>query len=563
MSNTKVWPAALQMSSRTTAGSTIQTCPTEQNVKQPCDINRLELIFIDASGKVHKAIANEPRHLRKTPRQLNDLPHLENQKYQQVIHYDAILEVLAPALMADSTERKPARISAIANGLGRCPDNMHPKITMNNPRFDEHDELKASRTWILQTPTPMIVYGKPMSVDNPVGRFYLRDVLYMFEDAHSQSYIKDIVVQADGCGVRDDGKKPNIKLKGLIRVFREDKYVLELTLPSVYDKTASNKTELSINGNKQITEKKWSNDTSSSVTYSKDARMNNYSESKESYLFKTTQTISDQTNAITDTIKINEVIKLSRNGRQLNGLDTVNNIIKTRKSIVAGFNFFNELKDAVPQLGFGFSLKLDVLSGTIAGEWGLGMGSRHSTTEYQWVDVFGQINLALTLVKFEFAASFGVECRSPDILNWFGNPAWEVIAKIELKVSIDCQIKTALPLKGKSGAQKLTKIGKENSTNPNDLEDVLWTTALKSTIEFYGQFKITAAGYGMDTKAGVTGSVSVEMTVVKPFKIRGKSKRDEAYLFAYFTHAKKKKSPPWQLTLWKEKDILEECYLLS
>ena len=204
-----------------------------------------------------------------------------------------------------------------------------------------------------------------------------------------------------------------------------------------------------------------------------------------------------------------------------------------------------------------------MLAGTVGGEWGIQAGSEYDTAEYKWVEPYGKIKLSMSLLKVEFAAFFGVECKSPAVLNWFKNPAWEVIAKVEVKVSIDCKVETDIKLAGSDNADKIPKIGKENSTNPDDFESVRWINEFASTGEFYGQFKVNVAGYGMDAKAGVAVSFSAKYTVVKPFKLRGEVKRNEAYIYAYFTHAKRKKSPPWKKVLCREKEIMSPRYVFE
>ncbi|WP_026375736.1 hypothetical protein [Aestuariibacter salexigens] len=545
------------------AGSSTQSCPLKENKVIPCDVGNLELIVVDSNGTEHKAVTTEPRTHRDKPLQPKDLPYLKNQKYLNVGLYDAVLEVLAPPLRTDATEVKKATVAAnVSVPIGTCPKSEHPKIVMRNPNYDTNDGLKSKSTYVMQSVVPMDIYGKSMPVDKHVAKLHLRDTLYFFEDSRKPKHIKDIVVEAEGCGVRDDGKKPNKKLIGLIRVYREDKYVLEISIPSVVSKESSYTEERGIGGAKKVTEAKWSGGPTQVTSYENGA-VKEYAEVDAGYFTTETETLDGKTNEITKSSELSEFAKLTRNGIELPGLDTINKIIATRKSIVKGFSFIDDLRKAVPQVGFGWSFKLDVLAGTIGGEWGIEAGSNHDTAEYKWVEPYGQINLAMSLVKLEFATFFGVECKSPGVLNWFKNPTWEVIAKIELKLSLDCKAETSFRLAGKDDADRIPKIGKESSTKVEDFEKVLWTNEVVSSSELYAQFKVTVVGYGMDSKAGVAASMSVKFTVVKPFRVRGEGKRNEAYLYAYFTHFKKKKSPPWKKTICKEKQIFKPRYIID
>lgn len=566
MSTSNNKTGAKPLSKNKSAGSTTQSCPANQNKTVPCDVEDLELVFTDSSGALHKAVANDSRTVRENALQPKDLPYLKDSKYIKVGLYDAVLEVIAPALSTDATEVKKATVAANVNKpIGVCPKSEHPKIVMRNPRYEDNDGLKSSQSWTLQSVMPMDIYGRAMKVDDHVGKFYLRDVFYFFEDSRSPSHIKEITVEANACGVRDDGKKPNKRLKGLIRVYREDKYTLEVSIPSVVSKNASFKDERNVKGERTTTQARWAGGPTETSKYGRNGDMTEYAESDAGLFYEENATLDGNINEIDrqKDLKLSEFAKLTRNGRQLGGLDTINNIIKTRKTIIDGFSFIDELKKAVPQVGFGWSFKLDVLAGTIAGEWGIEAGSNHDTAEYKWVEPYGQINMAMSLLKMELAAFFGVECTSPAILNWFKRPAWEVVAKVELKIGLDCRIEKKIKLVGKDGANKVNKIGKEGSNNPDDMEKVLWINNFNSTGEIYAQFKVTVTGYGMDAKAGVAASMSAEFTIVKPFKVRAKGKRNEAYLYAYFTHFKRKKSPPWKKTLCREKVILKERYIIG
>ncbi len=558
-------PPKAKINQNKKAGTSTQSCPLENNTKQPCDVGNLELIFVDSSGGSHKASTTDTRYNRATPVKPSDFPYLEDDKYINVAFFDSILEVIAPILSTDTTDVKKATFSAsVSQPIGTCPKSYHPKISMRNSGAESNDGLsKASKSWVNQSIVPMDIYGKSMPVDNQVGKIKLRDVLYFFENSRKPNHVKDIFVEAKGCGVRDDGQAPNTTIKGLIRVYREDKYVLEVSIPSVVSKNASFKKETNINGEVTETIAQWGGDTTDTAKYGKNGNLSELSESDAGHFVNNTVSLDSNDYQLESSKKVGEFAKLTRNGRQLGAIDTINKVIKARKLIVDGFSFIDELKKAVPQVGFGWSFKLDVLAGTIGGEWGIEAGTNHDIDAYKFVEPYGQINLAMSLLKLEFEAFFGVQCTSPSILNWFKNPAYEIVAKISIKVTLDCKVEANIRLVGKDDANKVNKIGKEGSSNPADSEKVLWINSVTSQGEFSGQFKVNVVGYGMDTKAGVVASLTAEFKVVKPFRIRGSAKRNEAYLYAYFTHAKRRKSPPWKKILCKEKMIMTERYIFD
>lgn len=545
------------------AGASTQSCPLKENIKQPCDVGNLELIFVDSGGKTHKSVTKDNRSNRKKKIEPADFPLQDDQKYLNVANFDTVLEVIAPVIVSDATEKKKATFtSRVTEPIGTCPKLYHPKISMRISGPEHNDGLQNSQSWSNQSIMPFEVYGKSMSVDNRTSRIRLLDTLFFFENSHKPKHIKDIFVSAEGCGVRDDGTEPNIMLKGLIRVYREDKYQLDISIPSVISKGASFKKEVNAKGEVTKTQATWAGKTTNVEVYGKNGDLKGLAEIDEGHFTSKTDKINDK-NEFSSKTKLKEFAKLTRNGRDLGALDTINKIMEVRKLIINGFNFIDELKNAVPQVGFGWSTKLDVLSGTVGGEWGIEAGTDHDTEAYKFVGPYGQINLSLALIKFEFEASFGIECKSPSILNWFKNPAYEVIAKVAFKVDLDCKAETDIKLVGKDSTDKVPKIGKEGSSNDSDFEKVLWTNSVTGKAELYGQFKVNVYGYGMDAKSGVVGSVTAEFKVVKPFKIRGSAKRGKGYVYAYFVHTKKKKSPPWEFELYPEKILMKEKYLIQ
>lgn len=533
----------------------------QQEEKEDCDVGDLQLIFVDSSGKELRSATDAKRSLRANPLYAINLPVAEHDKYKKVSQYDAILEVLAPPLETDATDVKKATIAAdVQNFIGTCPSAEHQLIKMTSKSYEPHDGITASNSWKLQSVLPMDVYGKSMPIDDHVGKFYLRDVLYFFEDASVEKYVKEIEFVAEGCGLRSDGSPVNKSLKGLVRVYREDTYSLEISIPSVVNKSASFKREVNLKGEETRTHTTWDSGKTDKEVFGKNGDMTSYAISDGNHFIDKSDELNDK-GEITSKTTLKEFAKITHNGRDMHGLDSINNLLTVRRFFIDGFKFIDELKNAVPQVGFGWSVGIDVCAGTIGGKWGLEAGTDHDTPEYKWVGTFGEIKLALTIIKLDISAFFGVECKSPDIFNWFKRPAWEIIAKVEIKIVMEMRVDKTIRLAGKKGANKVAKIPPSGSSESSGYDEVLWTNTAISTGEISAQFKVTVAGYGMDAKSGVTVSFAAKATIVKPFKMRLNAKRNEAYLYAYFTHFKRKKSPPWKKVICKENEIMKERYV--
>ncbi|NQZ06096.1 MAG: hypothetical protein HRT35_02955 [Algicola sp.] len=537
------------MSSTNKAGDDKLQCnQTTENTQVPCDVGGLKLEFIDSSGKTYSAVAfNTLSNRSPEPPPPNVGFHITEQ-YKKAFEYDVILEAIAPAFRADDTDLKKATFrAAIENPIGTCPTNEHVLVAMQNTKTENRDGLQGRQTWLNSSIASMDIYGKALPIDNQTGKFNLTDVLYIFQDTQAPKHVKDIYVTATSCGVRDDGQPPNKIIRGLIRVYREDKYVLEITVPSLMGKKSAYKEERNTKGEKTLTQAKWAGGNTTTEKW-KNGDLKEYGESDRDHFVTSTSTLDDSTdvqNSQTDTKKLKKFAKLTRNGHELGVLNTINSIIKVREMIVNGVKFIDELKNSVPQVGFGWSFELDVLAGTITGEWGIQSGADFDSAEYKWIEPYGKINLDLALLKLKFEASFGVECKSADILNWFGRTAFEIIIKATVIITLDCTVKKTIQLVG-------------NDQN----EDVLWTNSFASKGEINAQFKVNVFGYGMDSKSGVIISITADFVVEKPFRVKATVERNEAYLYAYFAIGKST-SERWKKVLCKKSTIMKDKYVID
>lgn len=552
-------------STSSSVGETKQecNCSESENKTEPCDIGGLELIFFEPSGKQHSVVTKEKREHREKPLEQADLPYLNSEKYDNVVSYDAILEVVAAPFRTDETVGKPpAILSNITGFIGDCPKQEHAEIIMRNPDHETMDKLKASQSFKQITPAPMEIYAKSLPLDDYTSVFKLSEAFYMFRDKQSAQYVKDVEVEALSCGVRDDGEKPNKIMKGLIRIYRDDKFELKVNIPSVYSKGAAFKEKRNLKGKVAYRTATVAGGETETSVFGSNGDMTEYVEQDAGLFLTKTSSLDGPTNEITNTTELSNFVELSRNGRPLHVVDTVNRIIHIRTLILEGLSYLDDLKKLAPKVGFGWSVNLDVLAGNMSGNWGLQSGSKYDTDEYKWVKSYGELNASLSIIRLGLSAFIGIECKSPGILKWFGDPPWEIIVKVEISMELDCALDATINLTDEEVLEKVSKVGKEGSTNPDDFESVLWTNSVVSKATFIVQATVGLFGEELNAKGSVNTELTADMKVVYPFKVRGNIKHKESYIKVKFVRGKGNQKH-WKYVLCGEKYLVEESYFLG
>jgi len=500
----------------------------------PCDVDMLRFTTKDVEVGTSTPLANRPS-LYQAP-----YPPDDSKRAALTKIYDTVLEIIAPPLNNDK-HVDPAEIyvSFAHTGSG-CDTPGHDAVRIIPKGTGEYDSHRKTELCSENNRRTIKAYGPERGSDS--GGFNYAEVIAFFKDGPSP---KQFEVIAEGCGRREDGMPSKKRIKGLVVVHRQEGWLLKLSIPSFKRRGG----EISKNMGKtgKWERQKTVNDETKVSRRSPDASRYGHAETqiRKRSLHGTVVTEGGGSKS-QEFAKYEPNLKVERNGISLEIGDTITNLFRIKKIWDETQKLVKDLSKLVPKVGFSFEWEMEFLMGSLEVNLGqLRSSSRYSDDHYHWVEKSGEITVELVLFKGEIEVGFGIEAESPDILNWFGKKAFELVLKVSAELEADLTLSGTFDLYGPSGRTQPT-IGNKGT------EEVL--TTLRGTLvpDISIQAKVTVLGYGVDAQAGVEWGIEGEFSLVKPLNLRAGFKRRELRLYAYWTHGKRKPAPQWEKELVPE-----------
>jgi hypothetical protein len=538
------------------AGSATQSCPLEEKSLE-CDYDGLKLSFKEPA---ESASCNESRSKRDMSELVTKYASKDDNKFKKIHEYDTILEVLALPLTAGQTKKFHFQADAI---VGQGPCEQHKGMDIRVKNMDKDDTLTENKLNVAPGKN-YLVYGKHTIGDTHLAKTKgIVSFFWMFIDTSSAQYIKEADFTLKSCGSRVDGEKPNSTIKGLIRVYRDDRFTLSFNWKSKYQngvgfkRSSDGKTET-------YTERSGSKLTSSyeggelkGLKEENHGMFKNSSYSLDENGDEEVSKGSTKYNAKTFTIK--------RNGQELDVAQTVNKVLNIKDMVQDSVDFVKEIKDAIPQVGISGDVSVDFLFGTIEASWGLAK-SNDSTKEYVWVEPDFKGSVKVTLIQIEASIKAGIQTASPAFLNWWGEKLWEFELSFSLGVSGSISLAGAINVV--SGSIQSSSLLEEKAVIPGceykgnngkEKQVILTEGEIKPICQ--GVAKVTIAGVGAEARMTLNGSIKVSAAIVWPFDIRYKGVLEEGQIVFTYEATNKRPSRPDPVKVWDKNDnLIKENY---
>lgn len=556
------------LSSESDAGSVKVVCKFSSEDKSlECDYNGLKLTFDNpkniaeckdtrsfriAMSTLQKMASPDTKDVVMDMYQYMNKP---DKKYKKVFFYDTILEVAVPPLTTGLTKKFAFHAEAI-KGQGPCEKHLGMDILVKN--MDSNDSLTKN---LINTSDfkPQYIYGKETEADTYKAKINgLMGFFWMFVDTAKDEYIKEIDFTVTSCGSRTDGKRPNVQFKGLIRVYRDDRFVLSFNVKSSlkYSKGREKK----IGGSfEEYTTKAG---TKQSVTY-QDGKISGLKEEVHGFTRNKIYSLDEKGNEVVEkgTPKLNEkIFTLTRNGNEVDASKIINRAFEIKDAVMNGIDFVKEIKDAIPEVGITGDISMDLLFGTITADWGLAK-SADSTSEYVWIEPDFNGSVKITLVELSGTIKAGITTASPGFLDWWGEKAWE------FEISIKVGIKGAVSISGNvqvisgdvspgSSLKEVSVIsGCEYKGNDGKEKEVLTNTGKIEPIA-EGVAKINVYGVGAQARISLQGNVTITAVIIWPFNIKYGAKLAEGNVVMTYEADDRKPSQADPINVWQKNDSL-------
>jgi len=449
--------------------STLQ-CDASDNVShyEPCDVDFLEIKSV-ADKKAIAAVKCENPAADDTSLTDEHLTLLDGD--------DLLIQTIADFHhdgTYDPNKMKEAVVALYGATSPACAKSTHRKIEWLPVKNTSKED--SAKTWDNNKPAPdQKVLAK--STRGRVGGFLERFWLFGLSDTAIYR------AKISSCGLRD-GAVPNIALTGRVEVQPDVKYELSLAIPSFYKMKRERKGEYDFKGDEYSTERTSSSstnfgrDTGSEThksqwnegkgfsfdteeistrsgggpteTYSSSEGRKNYTEyvaetetvTTHGWVMDNVLTSKDSTEeevSLEEELKAGTNITLKRNGREIDIVKSVENIIKIAQNVQRAWDNFEQ---AVPKIGWQASLEIEIFTGTFTGEWGV-RAKREATHPRIWeTERYFAFNIDIRVFYLKADIGFGFEFI---VENWFSsNPLLEIIVKITGGITVEVPLKTAI-----------------------------------------------------------------------------------------------------------------------
>ncbi|WP_157237808.1 hypothetical protein [Desulfobacter curvatus] len=533
------------------------------NTTIPCDVYSLV---------VSEAISNKSldcsKKLRKEPFPANAPNHLKN----YFSTYDLILEAVSEYKTSDPAPLKNvASLSIETSSIWTCPLGKHILIAVTPlGNYDAH------KTWLNTTVQGYKIEGLSTEKDKAVNIGKWLSPFWVFGD----DYIKEFRIDAEGCGVRDEGD-PLTNLNALVRVYRKDDYELYFKIPPFKKIKRSRAGSVDAKGNKVISQseslerggqmqsesssvrtvnKKEHTDYTTETLGAKDGagyttlsessgkkKNNDYVAESEKYQEgRGSVTVNDSTDEGEEFLfelerqdEIKPTVSLKRNGSEVNFTKAINDIVNLQYTLMQAWN---DIKEWVPKIGWSAELEISLMVGTVSGKWGYRVGNLHGprfVAVERYVDIFFNMDV----VTYKASVMFGVDFGSFDVLDWFGVGKTEIILKVEGSISGGASVSDTIKTNGQQGFT-----GNDSEVKGN------------SSVDLFVQGRVMVVGYGYEAKGGVTGGLKFEGKLTADFDnppaVDGKFFFEETKIYARFYDAVEgERSKQYERIVFKRKNI--------
>ena len=528
------------MSAAQEAGSPVLACPYRQNSSRPCDITQVQITDL-ASKRSVKTDSNRPAVCA---------PAVPPEKKALAAGYHLVLETMSAVILPYkhfTEEEKVAKIKAEVKGGEGCPDHGHILMLATPMNPDPRDDLI--------TPTQYLIGESPIRTpakfwepaDDPQATFNL--ATFFLQPAET---IKTMEFAFERCGYRLSGD-PVTSVRGLVRVYRKEEFELSIKLPPWKEKTYKSRKPTGDGGyeEKQTTGSLLHPGSVETKTVDKDGDVENSKTYSTGWIKKTEVTVDTETMEWEKPEKNVELsFSLKRNGNELETAKLITKIIQNLRQTVDGFTeALVSIKDFVPKVGWSGSVTASLCEGEITGSWGVRAQPDWDTPTAKWVTGYGELKFKLAVFTINASIQFGVEVSSPDILNWFGNKAWELIAIVKASIVGKLEMEGTLPLWG-----------------PSELEDgkrKVESNKASIDAEVFAQVKVSIHGVVLEVKAGFETGFDLEASFLCPFQLKLDASMRAGIVYAYWNApGKQKNSPRWEAVIWEKKEIWKDKVLL-
>ncbi|MGJ8640765.1 MAG: hypothetical protein ACSHYA_15355 [Opitutaceae bacterium] len=546
------------------AGSSVSACPLKNKKEEPCDPDGLKVIFSTADGTQH-AECDVPRSERDIKAYLGKLPVEESQKFLLVNDYDVILETVTSPTSQSS--KNPGRVYAEPTfGEGPCGD--HGGLDFSPKNTDPHDQLVQKATDV-QNNGGYEMWAKSSLADTDLSHTMgIIGLFRMFDDTSEKDFIKEVVVNYDGCGLRHDGKKPNEAFLGLVRIYRNDEYSLKLSIPSRRKKGVGGSTSKDFSGKKSSESRSQSGNSETTKSF-KEGKLDDEKTKQVGYLTNSETTSGDSSNEQSPNWakkapSLNEKgLTLSRSGHELDFTKKFNDLIAVVDMVYNGIDFLKEIKDSIPKAGISGDISIEFLSGSLEAKWGYG-SCKWDTKEYVWVAPKFSGTAELTIFKISGSVKVGIETVSPSVLNWWGKKAWEFELSLTIGFDSSLMVSTTIEYPSESAFPRQDILPGCEYTGKDGKEQKVANVGATVNPIFKGVAKVNLLGIGAEASIELSGAIKVDATVCWPFDVRYKGIREKGELYVRYSVGAKEPSPPMKIDCWDgDDDFIEDNYVLG
>lgn len=477
-------------------------------------------------------------------------------KFKKIHEYDTILETLATPYSTSNTKR--FFFSAdIINGQGPCQLHHHIDIRVKN--MDDVDGLQRNISNTVSG-KKYLIYGKYSDAESHLTKNNsLIQCLWMFNDLATARYVKEADFTINSCGSRTDGEKPNGLIKGLIRVYRQDRFSMTFNWKSRFQNSAG------FSADKNGIESTYSERNGAKLTSSYDnGKLSGLKEDKQQLLKNKSLKLDENADEVEKktSVKYNEnILVIKNNGLEVDASKTVNKILHLKDLIQETVDFVKELKDAIPKAGIDGDVSVDFLTGSFEASWGLAK-SADSTQEYVWLEPDFNGTVKVNIFEVEGSITAGIKTASPEFLNWWGKELWSFELSLSLGLKSSLAISCIIVCKaGKVG-------GVENSVIPGceykgnkgkETQIVASEVEVKPICK--GVAKVNLNGIGAEARMTLHGALKLSAAVVWPFDIRYKGELEPGVIECVYEATNKRPSKADPYTVWnKRPHLIKENY---
>jgi uncharacterized protein YunC (DUF1805 family) len=492
---------------KTTPGSSAtkaqQDCPLK--VEKPCDVNKLALKVIGRDDDGTRTLElSTTSVLRTLPVYCKDRHVLALLKA-----YDIIIDCIAEPLFITKPDAKAAVVEGRGYYHGRkCPTQSHALLTMTHLKTRVVTEKKQPGASELALP-PTKFFAASSYIDNALNRKGPLDIaasvfgiIKSFLESISGN-VTEIEVRAEGCGVRaiGDSQPKNLRLMGLVRVFRKSKWTIGIKIPPLGNYSDERKASIDVHGIKSSSKEKegsvgfdyYKNKTTSTssgegVTQNYKhtgetqvgGRVESYEQSRnvkdgsvttkfeEQYSKKDGRTITNKDGQFTtDEIKKRLSrehgfdLVISHNNTEVEVGDTIKKLREHIANICKVITDISRIFNKLPQIGWKFSFEVSVFAGQIIVECAPQyLGAVALFGRYHGVQHRFKGSIDVEIINLSIKVSFGVDARALDsglVLKIEGTLS--IKASVSKEINLDFFSPKQVVDVGADGKAKLAAIG--------------------------------------------------------------------------------------------------------